>query len=191
MDYELALACEQAIIQIKQGIDISQNIAVIEEAMMPIIENEKMKQLKRNKNINFAYANFEPHREISKAIAALSNGAAYHKTATEEVRRRNLETTDIMHAIELTDPTDEQLLEFGRELKEITKYRRIAKNFIELSEPIIGFIEKHPAAFEDLKKVQSEIQKTENVIKNRTYTPREKTSMEVAFESLNEKMKDG
>src|SRR5690606_32205771 len=95
---------------------------------------------------------------------------------------------DILHALELCDLTEEQTNKYGADLASIRKDRRIAKNFAEMTMPIVAFNGKYPNLSKDLRKLASDIQKLESDIKSRKYYPRELTSMEVAFMSIQEKI---
>lgn len=186
MDYEKALACEEALAELRFHRFGAEWIEILDEAITPIIENEKRKKHKAERKVCVMYDDYKPTTEIQKAITAIMTGSKFHLIAHEEVGRRNLEVSDLVHAVEHAEDED-KLNELVKDMQEVAQDRRVAKNFAELSKPIHDFKTKHPKAVEDLKKLHGELNRIEQSILTRRYYPREKTAMEVAFESILEK----
>ena len=103
------------------------------------------------------------------------------KQAYEDVGRYNLETSDLLHLLELTEMTEEELLQTTRKLQDIQKKRRIAKDYQQMMVPMVELLDKHKPFLKELGKVNIEIKKIEDTLNNRTYTPRALTDIETAF----------
>jgi valyl-tRNA synthetase len=153
----------------------------LQEIFMPIIENEKGKEFKRKLDVKISWKNFVPHREVSKAITALTNSISLYEEAKQEILTYQRVQQDILHALELTDLSEVELVKLMKELQEIRIYRRQAKNFMESVEPLVKFANNHKSTLKELGKVQGELNKITQSINERQYYVREKKALADAF----------
>jgi hypothetical protein len=153
----------------------------LKEAFMPIIENEKGKEFKRKLDVKISWNNFAPHREVSKAITALTNSVSLYEEAKQEIITYQRVQQDILHALELTDLSEVELVKLMKELQEIRIYRRQAKNFVESVEPLVTFARNNKAMIKELGKVHGELTKIIQTISDRKYYVREKKTLADAF----------
>lgn len=187
MNYEIALQVEQAIADLKDQLGENESLALIENSIKPIIENEKDKEFKRIRELEtYSYAKyFIPDREIMKAINALTNGKSNYLSACEEVAYYDKETQDYLHGIEMFELGEDESAGLLEELKEIRIKRRTAKDFAALTKPIHDFVEANAEFVKKLSKLHGDIIKIKNQMETRKYTPRTKTRFEEAFEKAN------
>lgn len=166
---------------------VSQKIKQVYENLKEYFEKVEDRANKRNEKIKYSYQEFNPISEVTKVINGLSNAIALYGQANEEINYYNNETQDILHAIELTDMDEETSMKLFNDLKKNRENRRIAKNFVELVEPLHDIARNNVKLINELGKVQAKIQITESVISNRKYRVREKTDLELAFEKAYER----
>jgi hypothetical protein len=88
----------------------------------------------------------------------------------------------LLHAFELTNPTDDDLIQLGKQVVELQKKRRQTKNFIEITEPLFNYVTNNRHVTKQLGKVHGEMLGIIKVQSNRKYTPKEKTSLQEAFD---------
>ena len=180
--YEEALKVESALNELINNKVMGEQVELIRDFLQPIIDNEKEKEFKRQRDIKTSWGNFIPHREISKVTNTLSIAGRLYKEAREEISTLDRETQDILHSLELTDLNDEDLLVQLKDLQKIRIYRRKAKNFLEAVEPLHNFTKNNPDIIKKINKLRGEIDKVNLSIKERKYYPRVKTDLQHAFE---------
>lgn len=159
----------------------SQELDRLKELLHPMIENEKHKKHKREKNLVTSYNNFIPLSETQRAITALNNSISFYEEAEKEIEIYQNETMDVLHALELTDLDDDEMHDLMEELRQARIYRRIAKNFKETVEPLYRYAMNNKQKIKELSKVYAEVEAITKNIKNRKYYPREKTALSEAF----------
>ncbi len=76
---------------------------------------------------------------------------------------------DILHDLELVDHTHNERGRMGKELTEIRRQRRTAKNACELLYPLCEWIANNGNAIKALQRVLGEMRKIEDKQKNRQY----------------------
>lgn len=179
---ELAFEAEKAIERLRDREDIQDELTIVRAFLTPIIENEREKEFKEKLHITTSYKKFAPTKEISKIINVLNNSIHHYQSAQEDIKKYQRGQQDILHAFELTDLSDEELMEYTKELRELRMLRRQAKNFVETLEPLYQFSLKNKTLINNLKKVNSEIDKVKTSVDSRKYYVREKTTLQQAFE---------
>jgi hypothetical protein len=182
MDYNDCLEAEQLFQELEKYKYASPHVNRLREIFEPIIQNEKDKQFKRQRDIKTTWNNFVPHREVSKTIQCLSNAIHLYGNAKEEIEAYQRETQDILHALEIADLTDEEMATLMKDLQKIRILRRQAKNFVEAVEPLYIYASNNKPLIKELGKVQSEIVKKNETINKKKYRVREKSSLQVAFD---------
>ena len=76
---------------------------------------------------------------------------------------------DILHEFEFVDHTHNERGRLGKELTEIRRQRRIAKNTCELLKPLCEWIANNGNSIKTLQRVLGEMRKVEDKQKNRLY----------------------
>lgn len=77
---------------------------------------------------------------------------------------------DIEHKIELDDSLKyHDYAKLAKELKEVRKNRRIAKDELDIIQPIVAYVEKNRGAINQLKQTLGEVRKVEKYQENRVY----------------------
>jgi len=161
----------------------NQPVSRIRELLQPIFDNEREKAERDKYSLSTAYMHFHAKKEVSKAINALSGTKNMFGLATEDLKRLHGEEQDILHALELTDLSLEELTALTSELKEIRIMRRVTKNFLEVANPLNDFAVHNEKLIKQLQQIAGTIQKAMSNIDNRKYNVREKTSLREAFDS--------
>lgn len=100
----------------------------------------------------------------------------------EYIHQCDKESGDLQHFIELTSFNASEGYKLAKELKENRTRRRECKDQNMLLKPLYDLVKKHHHILKDIRKCISDIQKVENTMDNRTYTPRVRTEMQEAFQ---------
>ena len=186
MNYKDALEAEDLFSKLEKYKYVMPQVARLREIFMPMVENEKEKQMRKDKNIHRSWNKYTPHVEVQRAATALANAITFYEEAEKEISSWQRETQDILHALELTDMNDEEMTELMKELKEIRIHRRVAKNFVEVLEPFYNYAKDNKSIIKELGKVQNEVSKLNESIDNRKYKVREKITLRDRFENADE-----
>ncbi|MGM9987357.1 MAG: hypothetical protein ACI35O_09035 [Bacillaceae bacterium] len=181
--YKETLDVEVAINKLMKE-DKSEELQLIYDFLNPIIENEKEKEFKRKRGVKTSWNKFIPYKEIAKASNVMTNSITYYDEAKDELHKYDQETQDVLHALELMDISDEQYSELAKDLQDIRKYRRQAKNFIEAVEPIRNFAKENQVLVKKMCKLNGEVIKLTNSIEERRYYARVRTSLQESFDKL-------
>lgn len=97
----------------------------------------------------------------------------YHMAEADEQEANN-ETQDILHNLELEEHDYRDFARLSKELKAIRKKRRKAKDMMEITAPILEWVEGHRAETKSLERLLGDVRKAERKMENRTYIPRAK-----------------
>lgn len=165
---------------------IQSKVGTIRELLTPIIEAEKQKAFRKQRKLKYSWGNFDVVSRVQTMTNDLKSITKYHEEALEELRVYDNETQDILHALEFLENTDEEMKKMSEELAEIRKNRRKAKDFIELSTYLCEFANQNKQAVNKLAEASRNTKACVAKLERRTYTPREKTALAVAFEKLKE-----
>lgn len=93
-----------------------------------------------------------------------------YKWAWDENKYCDNKTQDLLHEMELVEHSYHETARLGKELSEIRRRRREAKNLIELLGPIIAWKKKWPAAVGELGGVIGKMHESDELQKSMTYT---------------------
>ena len=106
----------------------------------------------------------------------VENVLRFFREAEEEANRaasdqRECEDmqNDILHDLEFVDHTHNERGHMGKELTEIRRKRRAAKNACELLDPLLRWATIYDRAIKDLQRTLGEMRKIEDRQKNRLY----------------------
>lgn len=98
----------------------------------------------------------------------------YHMAVADEEERNN-ETQDILHSIELEDHDYHELAKLAKDIREVRQQRRVAKDTIATTTPVLDWIDTNKQTIKSLEKLLGEVRKQERYTENgRIYTPRSK-----------------
>lgn len=167
-----------------------ESIQKLKEIFNPLFEKEREKEYKEKLKIEkYSWSNFDPHQQLQIAVQNLSSVMTYHYEAKAEEEKFHDATQDLLHAFELTEPTDEDLIELGKELRTLRKQRRKTKDFLTLTEPLFNFVVKNKQLIKELGQVQGEMTRISKTLDGRKYYTKEKTSLQEAFDKAKENEK--
>lgn len=179
---ELAFEAGKALERLLERDRESYDLKLIEAFLNPIVENEKEKAYKQSIHITSSYKDFVPVKEVSKMVHVLNNSIHFYQQAEDDLKKYQRSQQDLLHAFELTDLSDEQLMEITKDLQKLRIYRRQAKNFKESLEPLYQFAMENKPLIEKIKTVQGQIDKVRVSLESRKYYVRENPSLKDAFE---------
>lgn len=132
-------------------------------------------------------------REIVKELVAVQNFLngiqTMNKRAYEEVGHHDKATVDLLHALEFSED-NESLDQFISDLRDNRRMRREAKDFVELTKPIVHFMTRNKQAIKELNQVVDEVRDIESKLATRTYTPRVLTDMKLALDKAEEEVEN-
>ena len=167
---------------------IQEKVSVVRAIVQPIITKQRDKAFKKERRLNYSWANFDPNSRVQTMITELKSVSVYHQEALDELKSYDNETQDILHALEFLDNTPEEMHQFSTQLSDIRKARRVAKNFLELSGYLCEFVDSNKGFIDKLNKVSINTQSCFDKLERRKYTPRELTALAVAFEKVKEEV---
>ena len=159
------------------------------DVLTPIFKNEKEKEFRRERKLKWSWGDYNPAQKVAQTHTNLAKINGLCDEASREVNFLDKETQDILHAIEFTDMTEDEMKEATTNLKRIRQERRKAKDFILVTQPLAKFAKENDAMIKQLAKIVNETQSNITKLSNRTYTPRTMSSLEDAFKEAEEKQK--
>lgn len=98
---------------------------------------------------------------------------SYHMAEADEQEANSI-TQDLLHSIELEEHTYHEHAKCSKELKEVRKLRRAAKDTMSQTAPILDWIEQNRSVVKGLEQLLGAVRKAERSTESRIYTPRVK-----------------
>ena len=95
----------------------------------------------------------------------------YRIALSEKLKQEDL-TQDLLHHLEIDNPSYRDTALTGQELSEARKTRRVAKDMAEVLAPIDQYIKQHKGEINALEKLLGDVRKVEQQHENRFYVPR-------------------
>lgn len=188
MDRETLYAAEQLLFELEKTTAPQEKIQKLQEIFFPLFEKEREKEFKEQLEIEkYSWGNFNPHKSLQTTVRTLTSIITYHQEAKLEEDKFNDATQDLLHAFELTEPTDEELIDLGKKLIALRKQRRRTKNFLEMTNPLFNFAVKNRTLLKELGQIQGEMDKVLQTIDARSYRVKETTSLKDAFDKAKTK----
>lgn len=187
MEKDIVLAAEEALESLDnyQSAKIKEAAEALRAALNPIIERTKKKERRKEAGLeSVTYENYEPFIRVQQVIGNINNAIKTYEAAAEVEQKTHKRTQDILHAIELLDLSEEEMIGMVRELRSIRQVRREAKDFTDVMLPLYDVACKHQHIVKDFQSAWSEMQKIAAKMERRGYTPREKTELTDKFEQL-------
>ena len=163
---------------------IKEAVAALREAFEPIIENEKKKGLRGKQNMNVVNDSFDPLRDGQKIIQVFNNSIQAYETASINLEKAHKSTQDILHAIELLDLSEEEMIQMARDLHEVRRIRRESKDLTEVMLPLYDLAFKYQHITEEFKAAVSEMHRITKQKEKRIYTVRERVDLAEKFERI-------
>lgn len=125
----------------------------------------------------------EVYKLFLDTVRDAQNNAKYEES---EVVRCDEATQDLLHQLELGSYRERQ--KTTTQLVHLRKQRRKSKDVLLVTEPLIKLLEQPESIkfIRQLQQVLGETRKVENKLKNRSYTPRVITTIEIASNTSEE-----
>ena len=95
----------------------------------------------------------------------------YHMAEADE-QEANAITNDILHALELKENGEAELLRLVQELGQARRQRRKAKDTMGETLPVREWMDENRAVVKRLERLLGDVRKAERYAENRIYTPR-------------------
>src|SRR5437763_16652593 len=122
MDRETLYAAEQLLFELEKTTAPQEKIQKLQEIFFPLFEKKREKEFKEQLEIEkYSWGNFNPHKSLQTTVRTLTSIITYHQEAKLEEDKFNDATQDLLHAFELTEPTDEELIDLGKKLIALRK----------------------------------------------------------------------
>ena len=102
-----------------------------------------------------------------------------HNIALTSCSEAEAATQDLLHSLELEDRDRTYTERLARRMKKIRRERRLAKDTVLRSGPIVDWVEKNAAVIKSLERLFGEIRKAEAKTTDRIYIPRTKILEEI------------
>lgn len=179
----------KALSEVEEGMFDGESIKVLRE----YVEYHAKKSLKA---IGFAERNgcslpeknnwrtFDLEKRMNSIYSQLVEIESMSIRAEKEMKSAELSTSDMMHEFELLGLSDDELTANAKELVELRKYRREAKEFIEAAAPVVRLLTKERAVADRIRVVSGNVRDIKNQQKHRCYEPRKRSHMAPKFEAL-------
>lgn len=97
----------------------------------------------------------------------------FHMAEADE-QESNSATQDILHSLELEDHEYRDFAKLGKELRQVRRKRREAKDTLSVLAPVLDWVEANRAVIKSLERLLGDVRKVEKYTKNRIYTARTK-----------------
>lgn len=107
--------------------------------------------------------------DLTGMIEILQEATKQHTKAVNELSFCNRRQEDILHMIELGDITKRELNKLAKELQDVRRRRRIAKNTIAVLTPILDWKDKNSAAYLKLTAAIGKSRKMDEELKASKY----------------------
>ena len=111
-------------------------------------------------------------KTISELIRTIKDVDDEWTQSCNEQRECEDKQNDILHDLELVDHTHNERGRIAKELAEIRRKRRTAKDHYELLQPLVAWTAQYQSAIHALERVLGDMRKIEEKQKNRIYRKR-------------------
>ncbi len=113
--------------------------------------------------------------ELENFLSSLRQAERDCRMAQTEEQAQNDATQDILHALELQKQSYHQLAGLARELAQVRQKRRVAKDTVSRTEPVVAWLEANRPVVKSLERLLGDLRKAEKRLENRVYIPRIRT----------------
>lgn len=111
-------------------------------------------------------------QSLDKFLSFIRNIESLYRMAVAEEQETDDTTQDIMHCLEFEEHTYHEFAQLSKELAEIRKQRRMAKDTIAVLKPVLDWADKNTAVIRELEGLLGVVRKNEQKLNNRLYTPK-------------------
>ena len=109
---------------------------------------------------------------ISDFLNYIRSISQLHNMAIADEQEANKSVQDLLHLIELEDKSHNQLGHIGKQIRDIRRSRREAKDAQRVTSVLVDWVDKNKAVIKDLEQLLGSVRKAESTIANRSYYPR-------------------
>lgn len=185
MDRDTAIQAEKALdfLDTYNYPKIKEAVHELRNVFQPMIEKTKQEKAMRDNNLKWSYKMFEPHVKVAQAIELFNRSISLYEEAADNLEKTQGATQDILHAIELCELDEDEMLKLVRDLHEIRRIRREAKDFTDIMLPMYNLAYKYRDVTSELTRIQGEMNRLAQGKENRKYNPREKTELKEKFQA--------
>lgn len=113
-----------------------------------------------------------PSEKIKEFLDYLRKCREGYDISVMEEEELNKQTQDILHKIELEEVAYHEHARINKELAEIRKKRRKAKDMIIMMKPIFEYMENNKNHIDKLSQLLGTVRKEEKRLENRMYIPK-------------------
>lgn len=190
MDYEELKETEQLLEELNQlnYKKVKPKVERLTDLLADDLERERHKHYRVENKLKSSV-----DREIVKEMISVQNILngiqTMNKRAYDEVGHHDKASVDLLHALEFSED-NESLNEFTSNLRDNRRMRREAKDFVELTKPVVHFMSRNKRAMKELNELVDELRDKEAKMSARQYTPRVLTDMNVALNKAKEEIEN-
>ena len=117
-------------------------------------------------------------------VDILSNSIKTYETAAENLERTHKATQDLLHALELLDLSEDEMIQMARDLHEVRRIRRESKDFTEIMLPMYDLACKYDFLIKEFSSAMVEMQEIASRKEKRIYKVRERVDLAEKFERI-------
>jgi dsDNA-specific endonuclease/ATPase MutS2 len=147
-----------------------------------MIEKNKREIVMKEQKLKYSYKQFDPIVKAQNVITILTGTISLYEEACNNLEKTQRIQNDLLHAVELLDLSEEELLKTVKELHAVRRVRREAKDFTEIMLPLYDLACKYQPIVKEFSSALSEMQKIAKGKETRSYKVREKVSLADKFE---------
>jgi len=129
--------------------------------------NDKSSGVTKTQNKKSAGSTSEPLNNFLSFIRGIES--QYRMAVAEEQETDDI-TQDIMHSLELEEHTYHEYAQLSKELAQVRKERRMAKDTIAVLKPVLDWADKNTTVIRELEALLGAVRKSEQKLNNRLYT---------------------
>ncbi len=119
-------------------------------------------------------------KEIERFMKILKQSKADFSYHYEIVGKKDKETQDLLHELELGKY--ENRSKTATKLAKVRKERRVAKDIVEITEPIVNFLNENKKLYDQLGQLLGLVRKVEKSHQGRVYKPRIRNDLTIRKE---------
>jgi prophage DNA circulation protein len=127
---------------------------------------------------------FDPLQKAHQMIEILNHSIKTYETAAENLEKTHKATQDLLHALELLDLSEDEMIQMARDLHEVRRIRRESKDFTEIMLPMYDLACKYQHLTQEFSSAMAEMQEIASRKEKRRYIVRERTDLAEKFEKL-------
>ena len=110
--------------------------------------------------------------QIAAFLKFIREAPSKCEMARQDEEEANLETQDILHALEIHNHPYNKKAKLAGKLSEARRRRRAAKDVTDVHAPVVEWAEENRVVLKSLERLLGEVRKAESLQKNRCYVNR-------------------